>query len=189
MEKKIMKEFNSNNYISNEKYREYFYKTYSTDEIKNKLVKQLDTDFFELFINVSISKLELINILNLLEEKKNQLRNPIKNNKNKHFFIIYSFANLSVSLILILLTKILLIDNENSIVYKAHLRGYDIEEVNYRIFKSIGLVIISIIIFIALINMHKIINLYPINYVINNKINKIKQMILRIEDKINSDSV
>jgi hypothetical protein len=181
-----MKQFNSNNYISNEKYREYFYKTYSTDEIKNKLVKHLDADFFELFINVSISKLELMDILNLLEEKKNQLKNPIKNNKNKNLFIVYSFANLSVSLILILLTKILLIDNEYAIVYKAHLRGYNIEEIHFKFFKSIGLIIVSSIIFISLINMHKIINLYPINYIINNKIKKIKEMILKIEDKINS---
>jgi hypothetical protein len=181
-----MKQFNSNNYISNEKYREYFYKTYSTDEIKNKLVKNLDADFFELFINVSISKLELMDILNLLEEKKNQLKNPIKNNKNKNLFIVYSFANLSVSLILILLTKILLIDNEYAIVYKAHLRGYNIEEIHFKFFKSIGLIIVSSIIFISLINMHKIINLYPINYIINNKIKKIKEMILKIEDKINS---
>lgn len=184
-----MKAYNVNNYISNEKYREFFYKKYSTDEIKNKLVKNLNTDFFELFINVCISKLELINILNLLEEKKIQLKNPIRNNKYKNLFIIYSFANLSVSLILILLTKILLIDNEYAIVYKAHLRGYNIEEIHFKFFKSIGLIIVSSIIFIALINMYKIINLYPINYIINNKIKKIKEMILKLEDKINSDSV
>ena len=184
-----MKEFNIDNYISNEKYREHFYKTYSTDEIKTKLVKQLDTNFFELFINVCISKIELINILNLLEEKKSNLRNPIKNNKNRNLFIIYSFVNLSVSLILILLTKILLIDNEYSIVYKAHLRGYNIEEVHFRFFKSIGLIIISSIIFIALITIYKISNLYPINYVLNNKIKRLKEIILKIEDKINSDCV
>jgi len=190
MQRISTKKLYSNEYNSNEKYRDTFYKTFSNDEIKTKLVKHLDTDFFELFINVSISKLELINILNLLEAKKIQLRNPMKNDENKNLFIIYAFVNLSVSLILILLTKILLIDNDNTIKYTTQsLRGYNVEEIQFKYFKCLGLIIVLSIIFVGLVTMYKISNLYPVNYVLDNKIKKIKEMILKIEDKINSDSV
>jgi len=187
MQRILPKHLNLND--SNEKYRETFYKTFTIDEIKTKIINQLDTKFFELFINVSNSKLELVNIVNLLEEKINQLKYLMKNNKNKNLFIIYTFINLSISSILILLTKILLIDNDYSIKYTAHLRGFDIEEIHFKFFKCLGLIIVMSIIIIAIITMYKISHLYPINYVLNSKIKKIKEIILKIEDKINSESV
>jgi len=114
----------------------------------------------------------------------------MNNDKNKKLFSIYAFINLSISIILIILTKILLIDNNSIVNYKAQsLRGYHIDEIQFKYFKFLGLVIEISIIFLTIISIYKISNLYPINYVLNNKIKKIKEIIVKIEEKINYDGV
>jgi len=163
---------------------------YSFDELKNKIVNELDTNFLKSFMNMSITKLELTSIVHLLEDKKKNLINIMNNDKNKKLFSIYAFINLSISIILIILTKILLIDNNSIVNYKAQsLRGYHIDEIQFKYFKFLGLVIEISIIFLTIISIYKISNLYPINYVLNNKIKKIKEIIVKIEEKINYDGV
>jgi len=164
----------------NEQYRKHFYKKFSKDYIEKRIIKDLDKTFFELFISVCVSRIELSKILNLLENLKNEIKDPIKYIKNKILFIFYTFINLSLSIILILFSKILLIDNNYLIEYKS-------EKMHIN-FKYLGFIVIAAIISIAIFLMIIIDGLYPFIF-INHKIKKIKYMMQKIENKINSHYV